>query len=149
MKKILAILSVAATFILAGCSPYTLVCSETYNNADLGYYMPWDTIRKMSIIGKIPGLTPDMLDAIVARMAEYGIFSRRRLRDTDPVLTSADLQRRHIRRIGLARARRITSSGPMAHQSTLVLPASAMSIILRINIFVRHKIKYKIPNNHE
>lgn len=23
-----------------------------------GYYMPWDTIRKMSIIGKIPGLTP-------------------------------------------------------------------------------------------
>lgn len=74
-----------------------------------GYYMPWDTIRKMSIIGKIPGLTPDMLDAIVARMAEYGIFSRRRLRDTDPVLTSADLQRRHIRRIGLARARRITS----------------------------------------
>ena len=38
MKKILAILSVAATFILAGCSPYTLVCSETYNNADLADY---------------------------------------------------------------------------------------------------------------
>ncbi len=38
MKKILALLSVAATFILAGCSPYTLVCSETYNNADLADY---------------------------------------------------------------------------------------------------------------
>lgn len=38
MKKFLTLLAVAAGLALTGCSPYTLVNSETYNGADLAQY---------------------------------------------------------------------------------------------------------------
>lgn len=38
MKKLFAILSFAALLLLASCSPYQLVNSETYNQADLSQY---------------------------------------------------------------------------------------------------------------
>lgn len=38
MKKLLAFISVGLTLVLAGCSPFSLVNSETYNNANLSQY---------------------------------------------------------------------------------------------------------------
>lgn len=38
MKKLLTIVAAAATLALAGCSPFTLVNSETYNGADMADY---------------------------------------------------------------------------------------------------------------
>lgn len=38
MKKLFGIIAVAAALLLSGCSPFALVNSETYNNADLAQY---------------------------------------------------------------------------------------------------------------
>lgn len=76
-----------------------------------GYYICWDTMRKMAFVKLIGGLTPDTLDRIVERLVEYGFFSRSRYRGVGGaagVLTSADIQRRYIRETGAGRLRRRT-----------------------------------------
>lgn len=72
-----------------------------------GYYLMWTHRSKMAFMRSVQGLTPELLDRIVERLAEYGFFSRQKLKK-DGVLTSADIQWQHLKRMGLARARRQT-----------------------------------------
>ena len=38
MKKMLSLAALVMALVMAGCSPFALVNSETYNNADLADY---------------------------------------------------------------------------------------------------------------
>ncbi len=44
MKKLFGIIAIAASALLAGCSPFSLVSSETYNNADLAQYTTYHLV---------------------------------------------------------------------------------------------------------
>ena len=44
MKKLLGIIAIAAGALLTGCSPFSLVNSETYNNADLAQYTTYHLV---------------------------------------------------------------------------------------------------------
>ena len=52
MKQILSILAVASMLFLVSCSPFTLVNSETYNNADLAAYKTFRIVTPEE--GKLP-----------------------------------------------------------------------------------------------
>ena len=75
MKKLFGIVIMAMTFILTGCSPYTLVNSETYNNADLASYKTFRIVTPEE--GKmIPGMQMvtyyNIAAAIREQMVERG-----------------------------------------------------------------------------
>ena len=52
MKKIFGLIATALVFVMTGCSPYTLVNSETYNNANLASYSTFRIITPEE--GKMP-----------------------------------------------------------------------------------------------
>lgn len=70
-----------------------------------GYWRSWKLVDCYEIIDDIPGLTLEVLDKIVDRLAQYEIFDRNCLKSC--VLTSKYLQREFIRQCGVARARRL------------------------------------------
>ena len=43
-----------------------------------GYYLMWTHRSKMAFMRSVQGLTPELLDRIVERLAEYGFFSRQK-----------------------------------------------------------------------
>lgn len=70
------------------------------------YYMRWDHMHKMAFIGRsVATMTSDLLDRIVARMAEYGLIDAEML-ESAGVITSAEIQRQYVRTMGRARCRR-------------------------------------------
>ncbi|MBD5185679.1 MAG: DUF4136 domain-containing protein [Bacteroidales bacterium] len=52
MKKFITLMAVITAFVLTGCSPFSLVNSETYNNADLAAYKTFHIITPEE--GKLP-----------------------------------------------------------------------------------------------
>ena len=51
-----------------------------------GYYLMWTHRSKMAFMRSVQGLTPELLDRIVERLAEYGFFSRQKLKDRKSVV---------------------------------------------------------------
>ena len=60
-----------------------------------GYYLEWTTL-KQNFLARTFGVTPDVLRAVVNRLAEYGFFSAKALKKYK-VLTTEELQRVYFR----------------------------------------------------
>lgn len=70
------------------------------------YFRAWTPKEQRAFLAKVPGLDLDTLVRIVERMAEYNMISRRELKAG--AVTCAQAQTDHVKRIGRARAARVT-----------------------------------------
>lgn len=69
------------------------------------YWRSWTQLDRRAFPAQVPGLTVEVLDAIIERLVSYDVVSAKML--DRKVLTSAFIQREYIKQVGLARARRL------------------------------------------
>lgn len=74
--------------------------------SERGYWRPWSMLDRQSFLARVPGLTLEVLDALIERLAEYDVVCGKKLSGSR-VLTSAYLQRLFVKQCGVGRARRL------------------------------------------
>lgn len=67
-----------------------LLCA-IYRN---GYFIEWSGMLKMKLLKQLPGVSADLLDQIVNRLAKWGFFNEDLL-GSDKILTSKGIQERY------------------------------------------------------
>jgi len=60
-----------------------------------GYYAKWDELFKMRLLKRLPGLTPDFIEAVINRMVQWGFFNKAYF-DSAKILTSKGIQERFL-----------------------------------------------------
>ncbi len=68
-----------------------LLCAVYHN----GYFVVWNSLLKMKLLKRLPGVSPELLDQIVNRLVAWGFFDET-LYNSDKVLTSNGIQKRYI-----------------------------------------------------
>lgn len=82
-----------------------LLCA-IYRN---GYFIEWSDLYKMKLLRNLPGISSELLDAIIRRLVKWGFFNEH-LFNSDKILTSTGIQRRYFEA-----ARRRKLSGPFLY----------------------------------
>lgn len=60
-----------------------------------GYYAKWDELFKMRLLKRLPGLTPDFIEAVINRMVQWGFFNKSYF-EASKILTSKGIQERFL-----------------------------------------------------
>lgn len=86
------IVAIAGEFGLKGeITAVKLLCA-VYRN---GYFIEWSEMLRMKMLRSLPGISPELLEQIVARLVKWEFFDKH-LFDSVRVLTSKGIQRRFL-----------------------------------------------------
>lgn len=91
MKKLLFALTVIMSVVLGSCSPYTLVDSETYNDADLADYKTFRIVTPDSDHGLPPGMEMVTYYNIAAAVREQMVMRGFKEDPSSPLLINLAL----------------------------------------------------------
>lgn len=86
------IVAVAGEFGLKGEIVAIHLLCAIYRN---GYFIEWTEMMRYKMLKELPGISADLLDGIVRRLAHWGFFDKTLL-DSARVLTSRGIQRRYF-----------------------------------------------------
>ena len=82
--------AIAGEFGIKGeISTIKLLCA-VYRN---GYYIEWNEMLKFKLLKELPGVSAELLEAIVKRLVKWGFFDKS-LFDSASILTSKGIQKR-------------------------------------------------------
>ncbi len=85
------IMAIAGEFGSTGELVALRLLTIVYRN---GYWLRWDDMMRMRLMRCVDGVTVEILDRIVARLAEYGFFDAGTFRKSS-VLTSREIQQQY------------------------------------------------------
>ena len=84
--------AIAGEFGMKGEMAVIKLLCAIYRN---GYFAEWTDLLRMKMLKELPGVSADLLDKIVSRLARWGFFDKD-LFENSGILTSKGIQRRYL-----------------------------------------------------